>query len=265
MLTLHHSPYSVSAQKVRMVLAEKNLSWDNRLVDLLGGEQLGSEFRRLNPRCEVPVLVHDGLVLTESSLINEYLDETFPQFPLIPQSPARRYAMRHWVDWIGRDVHLACGVLTYAVLARPMITSMPADQVKDLLERIPDPATRAWRRSLLALGLEAPEVRGAIQQHREFFARLEAHLTTPNSWLAGSTISLADITALPYVMRAEHVGLNDLFPVHECPNLRAWYMRMTARPSMQSSFVDYFDAPTQQLLLTLVVAAQPQLQPLLLQ
>jgi glutathione S-transferase len=265
MLTLHHSPFSVSSQKVRMVLAEKNLSWDNRIVDLLGGEHLGPEFRRVNPRCEVPVLAHDDLVLTDSSLINEYIEETFPQFPLVPQSPAHRYAMRHWVDWIGRDVHAACGVLTYAVLARPMVASLPADQVEDLLQRIPDPATRAWRRSVHALALEAPDVREAILHHREFFARLEAHLPTPHSWLAGPAISLADIAALPYVMRAEHIGLNDLFPVYEYPNLRSWHMRMTARPSMQASFVDYFDAPMQQLLIDLVVAAQPQLQPLLLQ
>lgn len=265
MLTLYHSPYSVSSQKVRMALAEKNLSWDNRLVDIVGGEHLGDEFRQLNPRCEVPVLMHDDLVLTDSSLINEYLDETFPQVPLVPQVPAQRYAMRHWIDWIGRSVHVASGVLTYAVLARPMISAMPPEQIEDLLQRIPDSATRAWRRSVLAQGLDAPEVRDAIQQHREFFARLEAHLPMPHSWLAGSAFSLADIGALPYVMRAEHVGLNELFPTYEYPNLRSWYMRMTTRPSMQASFVDYFDASTQQLLLDLVVAAQPQLEPLLMQ
>lgn len=263
MLTLHHSPFSVTSQKVRMALAEKHLTWDNRIVDLLTGEHLKPEFRSLNPRAEVPVLEHDGLVLTESSLINEYLEETFPEVALVPRSPAHRHAMRHWIGWIERHVHVPAGVLTYAVMARPLLSQLPPERVEDLLNQLPDLATRAWRRSVLTLGLDAPEVRDAIAQHHAFFARMESHLTTPNSWLACPTFSLADIAAIPYVMRAEHIGLGDMFPVYEHPNLRSWYMRMLTRPSMQASFVDYFDAGAQALLMKLVVDAQPKLAPLL--
>jgi glutathione S-transferase len=92
MLELHHNNISVCAQKVRIVLAEKNLPWTGRHVSLAKGEQLTPEFKKLNPRGVVPVLVHDGSTIVESSVICSYLDDVFPDPPLSPGHPwsARR-------------------------------------------------------------------------------------------------------------------------------------------------------------------------------
>jgi glutathione S-transferase len=122
-----------------------------------------------------------------------------------------------------------------------------------------------WRRNVLDLGLKAPEVKEAIVRYREFFNLLESDLAGPHSWLCGGAFSLADIAVLPYVMRAEHVGLGDLMTFEEYPNTRSWYLRMLTRPSMQSAFVRYFDGDTQELVMDLVVAAQPKIYELIQQ
>ena len=75
MLDLYHNNISVCAQKVRIVLAEKNVPWTNHHLSLASGEQLTPEFKKMNPRGVVPVLVHDGNTIVESSVICSSLDE----------------------------------------------------------------------------------------------------------------------------------------------------------------------------------------------
>ena len=65
MLELYHNNLSVCAQKVRIVLGEKGVPWTSRYVSLTKGEQLTPEFKQLNPRGLVPVLVHDGHTIVE--------------------------------------------------------------------------------------------------------------------------------------------------------------------------------------------------------
>jgi glutathione S-transferase len=94
MLELYHNNVSVCAQKVRIVLAEKDVPWTNHHLSLAKGEHLTSEFRAMNPRGVVPVLVHDGNTIVESSVICAYLDEVFPNPPLSPKTPLERATMR---------------------------------------------------------------------------------------------------------------------------------------------------------------------------
>lgn len=259
MLSLYHSPFSVSSQKVRIALAEKNLTWEDHIIDLLNGDQFNPEFIALNARAEVPVLVHGNAVLTESSAINEYIDEVFPENRLTPEDPVVRHNMRRAVAQIDALAHQAAGILTYAVLARPLLQQMSADKIEVMFSQIRDPQGSAWKRSVFEHGLEAPEAVQALAIYRQFFDYLEHSLPSQLSWLSGSDFSLADIAAFPYVMRADHMGLGDLFPVHEYPKLRSWYMRTMSRPSMQASFVRYVDEITQELLMQLVIQAAPKL------
>src|SRR5581483_8206048 len=90
MLELYHNNISVCAQKVRIVLAEKNVPWTNHHMSLAKGEQLTPEFKNMNPRGVDPVLVHDGNIIVESSVICAYLDEVFPAPPLMPKNPVER-------------------------------------------------------------------------------------------------------------------------------------------------------------------------------
>jgi glutathione S-transferase len=81
------------------VLSEKRIPWDPVLVDLKRGEHRAPEFLSLNPNGKVPVLVDGDVLIYDSTIINEYLEEKFPDPPLTFSSPAERASVRMWEDY----------------------------------------------------------------------------------------------------------------------------------------------------------------------
>src|ERR1044072_2324641 len=98
--------------------AEKPLPWVSRYVDILKGEQFTPEFLALNPKAVVPVLVHDGAVITESTVICEYLEDCFPAYPIYPTAPIGKARVREWTKAVDEELHPACSALTYIVSHR---------------------------------------------------------------------------------------------------------------------------------------------------
>lgn len=86
-LELYTHPMSPCSQKVRIVLAEKNLSCTKVDVDLPGKANLEPDYLKLNPLGVVPTLVDDGKPVIESSIICEYLEDKFPEPELRPSDP----------------------------------------------------------------------------------------------------------------------------------------------------------------------------------
>ena len=107
MLELYHSNWSICAQKVRLVIAEKRLDAVEYHVDLRAREQQAPEYLKLNPKGYVPTLVHDGRPVVESAIICEYLDEVFPDLPLSPSDPVERAYMRTWTRRPDDGLHRA--------------------------------------------------------------------------------------------------------------------------------------------------------------
>src|ERR1700730_7292541 len=93
MLELYHSINSVCAQKGRIALAEKGLQATDHLMTLRG-DQFDPAYMKLNSNAVVPTLIHDGNVIVESSVILYYLDEAFPEKPLMPHAHRRRPKVR---------------------------------------------------------------------------------------------------------------------------------------------------------------------------
>ena len=96
MIELYHSTHSTCSQKVRLCLAEKGLAWTGHHLNLRRFDQLKPEFLALNPAGLVPVLVDGGQVFTESRIINEYLEDAYPQPRLSPEGAYARARMRLW-------------------------------------------------------------------------------------------------------------------------------------------------------------------------
>ncbi|KAG1315622.1 hypothetical protein G6F62_013735 [Rhizopus arrhizus] len=98
---------SSAAYRVRIALELKGLAWDARPVHLVreGGEQHLDAYRALNPQQLVPTLLHDGHTLTQSLAIVEYLDERFPQVPLLPADAAGRARVRALAQLVACDIH----------------------------------------------------------------------------------------------------------------------------------------------------------------
>jgi glutathione S-transferase len=107
MLELYDNTNSVCAQKIRIALAEKGLQAKQHLMTLRG-DQFDPSYMKLNPSAVVPTLVHDGHVITESSVILYYLDEAFPDKPLMPKAPLDRAKVRMFNKLIDEYVHTSC-------------------------------------------------------------------------------------------------------------------------------------------------------------
>jgi glutathione S-transferase len=238
MLELHHHSVSTCSQKVRLVLAEKSLDFESHIVDLIAGEQHDPEYVKLNPNHVVPTLVDDGRVLIESSLINEYLDETRPDVPLRPADPAGRHAMRLWVKKIDEKVHPAASVLTFSIGARQALANQPVEVREANIAAIPDPDGRARRRSVIEHGVKAPEFAGALSR---FVGLLDAIQSSKGTWLSGDGFGLADAAVLPYVLRLDHLAMTPLIAAR--PRVAEWYAAVQARPAYKTAVTDWVPQP----------------------
>src|SRR6478672_7959641 len=94
MLELFHNDMSTASQRVRFVLAEKKLDWTDRHLNLGAAEQHQPDYLRINPNGMVPALVDDGASIADASVITEYLEEKYPESPLMPADPLSRARVR---------------------------------------------------------------------------------------------------------------------------------------------------------------------------
>ncbi|MGY9001068.1 MAG: glutathione S-transferase family protein, partial [Rhodospirillales bacterium] len=77
MLTLYHDHNAVCCQKVELTLFEKGVTYEDHIISLFRSEQYSPDYLKINPRGVVPALSHDGAILIESTVICEYINETF--------------------------------------------------------------------------------------------------------------------------------------------------------------------------------------------
>ena len=234
MTELYHYPFSTCSQKVRLVLAEKKLDFVSHEIDLIAGAQHDPEYVKLNPSHVVPTLVHDGVVLTESTLINEYIDEAFPEIPLRPSAPVRRHALRLWTKLLDDKVHPATATVTFAMGPRAIVLQQPAEEREANIAAIPDPKAREARRSVIEHGVKAPEFAGALAQMIDLLDRMEEEFAR-HKWLSGDSYGLADAAALPYVLRLDHLAMSPVLSPSVRPRVADWYERARNRPSFETA------------------------------
>ncbi len=230
MLELYHHGSSVCAAKVRLALAEKGVAWQGRYVDILAGEQFAPEFLALNPKAAVPVLVHDGAVLTESTVICEYVDEALTGPPLAPADPLGRARMRLWTKRVDEEVHPATRPLTYVATHRHAILARGEAAVEEHIASDPNPAWRERKRSWILQGFAAPDVTQALGAFSRLLAEMDAALAG-SEWLAGDGWTLADGALTPYANRLEMLGMSEMWA--DKPNVARWFAAVKARASFE--------------------------------
>jgi glutathione S-transferase len=237
MLVLYHHNISVCAQKVRIALVEKNLPWEGRHIELMKGDHLTEEFLKLNPRGLVPVLVHDGDPIYESTVILEYLEDAFPSHPLRPPAAKARARMRLWEKWPDDGLHVACGTLSYAcAFAEQVKSNNDRAALECRLAKLPDKSRAARQRQLLDQGFEAPFVRDSILLHDKVLAEMENELAD-NPWLGCREFSLGDVAITPYVVRLDRLGLARMWD--QRPRVTTWYEQIRARPSFAAAITRF--------------------------
>ena len=240
MLELYHNAASTCSQKVRLVLAHKNLEFESHEIDLFGGGQHDPDYVKLNPNHVVPTLVRDGAVFIESSLINEYLEDAFPEVPMLPDDAAGRHAVRLWTKWLDEKVHPATGVVTFAIGPRKVLLQQLEEVREANTNAIPDPARRAVRRSVVEHGVKAPEFAGALAMMIDLLDRLAAALAK-GAWLGGRTFSLADAGVLPYVLRLDALAMTPLLEAR--PKVADWFARVQGLPAYRTAVADWIPLP----------------------
>ncbi|MEZ5573827.1 MAG: glutathione S-transferase family protein [Halioglobus sp.] len=239
MLALYHNAVSTCSQKVRLVLAHKGLDFTSHEIDLVGGGQHDPDYVRLNPNHVVPTLVHDGAVLIESTLINEYLEEAFPDNAMMPAEPAGRHAARLWTKLLDEKVHPATPIVTFAIGPRTLLLQQPAEVLEAQINAMPNPAARATRRSVLELGVKAPEFAAALKEMLNLLIRMEETLAA-RQWLASDNFSLADAAALPYVLRLDALAMTPV--ISSRPHVADWYHRVRSLPGYDTAVTQWMPA-----------------------
>lgn len=231
MLTLYHIPNAICAQKTRVCLAEKGVSWE---AEDVFGKFRSPEYLKLNPNGYVPTLVHDGKVITESRVISEYIDETFDGPALQPTDSYQRSVMRRWTKQIDDSLHAFIYILSFVPLFRDIMMNMPEEQRKMAIPLDPVKAERT--RNMMELGWDSQYILMGVKRFEKLVIDMEAALED-SEWLAGDAYSLADADYTPYLQRMEDLGLGWLW--QDKPALTAWYARVRSRPSYAAVVDDW--------------------------
>jgi glutathione S-transferase len=199
MLKLYDYPDCPFCQKVRVVLAEKDLEFEKIFVDLRKGEQKTPEFLRLNPYGKVPVLIDDDEVIYESTIINEYLEDEYPHPQLLPEDSGARARVRLLEDY--------CDTLFMPSTANLLHELYKAEGERD------DQRIEASR-----------------QEIQRYMAYINQQLGS-KEWLAGSQFTLADAAFAPRAILLNRMSV-DIDP--SLTAVLRWIERLKARPSVHS-------------------------------
>jgi len=241
MLELYDYHSAVCAQKVRLVLAEKNLPWKRHNIELKKGEQNDPEYLKLNPNAVVPTLVHDGRVIIESAVIAEYLDEEFTETPLQPDSAYGKAQMRIWTKKIDDSILDAITILSFCIGIRERYLTMTDDQIADRLRKIPSLKERKLIGDGIELGINAPDFPDAVLCMEKVISALDKALEDGRNWLLDDDLSLADLAYVPYIYRLEQLALGGIFEPYL--HFQDWYNRLKSRASFSKSYLKWHEDP----------------------
>jgi glutathione S-transferase len=207
MRTLYHLWLSPFSRKIRLVLKEKNLDFE-MVIERIWERR--PEFLALNPAGEVPVLVEpDGTTLADATAITEYLEEIYPERPLIGATPVERAETRRLVAWF--DVKFN----------REVTMNLVEEKITKRFLGLGQPNSQAIR-----AGCQN------IKHHLDYIA----YLMDRRSYLAGDSFGLADITAAAHLSSVDYLG--DV-PWEQHDGAKEWYARVKSRPSFRPLLADH--------------------------
>jgi glutathione S-transferase len=197
-MILYQHPLSPYAQKIRIALREKGLSFDAKLLPIAGPDGPPT---LVNPRIELPALDDGGVVIFDSTIILEYLEDRFPDPPLLPPGAAVRAKVRmieEVCDTHYEAINWGLGELRF-------------------FERAPGVLGEKLRRR-------------AGEQIRDLHCWLESLLGEAN-WLNGPQFGWGDLAAAPYAWMSQMFG----FPPVPGTLLADWLERVMLRPSVAAT------------------------------
>ena len=235
-LVLYHAWMSSASRRVRFCLEEKGLPYVGIFVRLLKNEQNTPQYLALNPNGVVPTLVHRGRPIIESTVINEYLEDVYPDTPLRPADPAERAAMRVWTYMADTVVIKAFQELNWNRMMGPTASKWSDEELSLKMASTPMPERREQWRRVARQPYTKDEMKRAADVLRHVLVRMETSLER-GPWLAGSTFSLADINMSPYAVRFGELEEHGMF-LRDYPRTQVWWAQVQARPAFARAKIE---------------------------
>ena len=241
--TLYHHGSSVCAAKVRFAMAEKGLEWEGVYIDILAGEQFEPEYQKINPKSVVPTLVHGDLVIPDSTVIVEYLDQIAPETSVHPTNPYLRAQVRYWTKAVDEDLHPACGAMTFLCSHRhTVLRKLGKEGTEKFLASTPEfSVTSDWKSfkdAIIRHGFDAPGAVEKVKLYDSYLHKMDKALEG-NDWLVGNAFTIADIALTPYVNRLAMMSMRGMWEGGRLPNLERWFKAIEARKHFKPCFIDW--------------------------
>lgn len=207
-LTFYDFTMAPSPRRTRILLAEKGIPHQVVQIDMMKAEQMGGDFRKINPDCTLPTLkLDDGTVLTNVAGITAWAEATYPEPALMGTTPLEKAEIATWVSMAEQDLGMA--------IPNAFRNTNPA--MKD--RALPGPVNYCQIPELADRGLKMIDA---------FMVKLESHLEG-RDYVAAGQFSVADITVVCFLDFARVVGKK--IP-EDCPNIKRWHKQLGERPSI---------------------------------
>lgn len=234
MLELYHFEPGANSLKSMLCLKEKGVEFVSHYVDLHEFEQHAPEYVKVNPNGQVPALVHDGAVITESTVINEYMEDVFPEKPLRPVDPVVRANMRVWTKFVDEYFCPALSILGWNRIIKPMVEHLSEEEFEAKLARIPLKEQQDKWRTAANRTFPQEQLDDCQRRVEVSIQRVEKALED-SDWIAGPDYSLADISC--FSMMAPMAMFNDqTMNQDKTPRCMDWHARMMERPAVKETF-----------------------------
>ena len=227
----YFQPLGTNSGRVYLTLLEKGVPFVERELDGRAFEHLQPAYLKINPKGQVPCLVHDGTALTEGMTINEYIDEAFDGPPLRPADLRERWRMRVWCRYAEVDLGRSLMMINWNRIVPTFIGARDMKEVEQILESVPDPdRRRSWRAAFKQTTPQA-EIDESHRRARDGAERVEK-LLSAQPWFAGSTYSLADIDFFNFCGFVAR-WMPELINESATPATVAWLAKMEERPAVK--------------------------------
>lgn len=250
---LYHYQESLCSQMVRIALAEKGLPWRSHVVALeevtLDGDNLTEAYLAINPRGQVPTLVHQGAPVYDSYEIIRYLDQCNPSAGarLVPDDPATQDAMEAWIvqaslrddAGFGTSLGMAIPMLS-APLIKVLIDRQPVWHVIRKFRRHPVPVRRAGFVAMrLTPMIPALALNKSVRTVAAALVNIEQTLAASSGPYLLGDFNLADVMMMAHFHRLEDVGLEEILSWDRLPQLHAYWSLLQGRDSYQTAVKDW--------------------------
>jgi len=230
---LYNAPQSTCSQRVRFVLNAKGLAFDEVKLNLLEGDQLKPDYLKLNPNGVVPTLDHDGAIVTDSTVITEYLDEVSPAASFTPEGPVERARMRALMHFIDEMPAPAVRVPTFNLAFLPSFQKMSREAFIAMAES--KPLRREFMLTMGQTGFPQSEMDAALDRLRRTYQRMEAEIAKSGGpWLIGKSISLADVVVMPALVRMDDLRMSRQW--RDLPGVTRWYDAIRAHAAFAPTY-----------------------------